>query len=130
MCHVAVVQVVYHLGDAAHVESDAGNAACHGFHDSVRQVLFQRGGHEDVHGIVDVHQLVFVADEVQRVDFEWKQVFQLLRLVAEDDDTQLFPEFGMLVGQQSARFYQVVNAFPFVRNLHRAEQHELFVLRQ
>ena len=69
------------------------------------------GGHEDVHGIVDVHQLVFVADEVQRVDFEWKQVFQLLRLVAEDDDTQLFPEFGMLVSQQSARFYQVVNAF-------------------
>ena len=103
MCHVAVVQMVYHLRDAAHVESDAGNAACHGFHDGVRQVLFQRGGHEDVHGIVDVHQLVFVADEVQRVDFEWKQVFQLLRLVAEDDDTQLFPEFGMLVSQQSAR---------------------------
>ena len=25
---------------------------------------------------------------------------------------------------------QVVDAFPFVRNLHRAEQHELFVLRQ
>ena len=37
---------------------------------------------------------------------------------------------SVLVGQQSARFYQVVNAFPFVRNLHRAEQHELFVLRQ
>lgn len=48
-----------------------------------------------------------------------------MRLVAEDDDTQLFPEFGMLVSQQSARFYQVVDAFPFVRNLHRAEQHEL-----
>ena len=31
----------------------------------------------------------------------------MLRLVAEDDDTQLFPEFGRLVSQQSARFYQV-----------------------
>lgn len=36
----------------------------------------------------------------------------------------------MLVGQQAARFYQVVDTFPLVRNLHRAEQHELLVLRK
>ena len=77
--HVAVVQVVYHLGDAAHVEAHAGRAARHRFHERVGQVLFQRRGDEEVDRIVDVHQPVVVAHEVQRIDREGQQVGQLLR---------------------------------------------------
>ena len=97
--HVSVVQVVYHFGNAAHVEADAGNAACHGFHNHVGQVLFQRRGDEEVYRIVYVYQLVFVAHKVQRIDLERQQVGQLLRLFAENDDTELRFQFGVFFCQ-------------------------------
>ena len=62
--------MVYHLRDAAYVEADAGDAASHGLHDGIGQVLFQRRGDKDIYGVVDIHELVFVSDEIQRIDLE------------------------------------------------------------
>ena len=54
----------------------------------------------------------------------------MLRLLAENDDAELFFQFGMLFRQQFARFYQIVDSFPLIRYLYRAEQSELGILRQ
>lgn len=57
------------------------------------------GGDEEVYRIVYVYQLVFVAHKVQRIDLERQQVGQLLRLFAENDDTELRFQFGVFFRQ-------------------------------
>ena len=81
-----------------HNKQEARNR-CHGFHNHVGQVLFQRRGDEEVYRIVYVYQLVFVAHKVQRIDLERQQVGQLLRLFAENDDTELRFQFGVFFRQ-------------------------------
>ena len=126
--HVAVVQVIYHLGYAAHVEAHAGRAAGHGFHDGVGQVVFQRGGGKEVDGVVDVYQLVVTRHKVQRIDLEGEQAAQLLGVAAEGHHGQTVAQLRVLVGQQAAGLHEVVYALALVGYLDGAEEHEPHVL--
>ena len=128
--HIAVVQVVNHLRDASDVESYAGNAASHGFHDGVGQVLLQRRSDIQVDGIVDVHQFLFVADVVHQIDGEREQGGIFGSLLSEDHHAQCLAEVGIGLGQLLAGLDQVVDALFLVADLHRSEEQQFLVERQ
>ena len=91
--------MVNHLGDTAYVESYTRNAASHGFHDGVGQVLFQRWSDEQVDSIVYVDQLLLTADVVEGVDLERNQRLQLFGILAIYHYAQFFRQSRILVGQ-------------------------------
>ena len=127
---IAVVQVVDHLRNTAHIESYAGNTAGHGFHDGVRQVVLQGRSHVKVDCVVNVHQFLFVAHIIHVVDREGEQGCTLFGTASQHDDSQLAAEFGFFLCQQLTGFDEVGDSFPFVSDLHGAEQQQFLVGRQ
>ena len=67
---IAVVEVVYHLGNAAHIEADAGDAAGHRLDNGIRQVVLHRGYGIEVNGIIDHSHQLLVGDILHGIDGE------------------------------------------------------------
>ena len=88
LSYISVVQMIDHFRYASGVEAYTRHTAGHGFHDHIRQVLFERRYRKKVYGIVYIDQFVFILNIRKRINTERNQVLQLLRLIAENDYAQ------------------------------------------
>ena len=125
--HIAVLQVVYHLGDAAHVESHARGAARHRLHDGVGQVFLQGGGDKHIDGIVELYYLPGVAHVVdgENVGVEYRPDF--FCLTTHHDDAYLSGDVGVLSVDEVDGFDQIVESLAFVGDALATEQQQVLV---
>ena len=70
-CYIAILLMVNHLGDTAHLETHTRRATCHCFHNGVGQVVLQGRGDIEVNRIVKLHHLLRVTDVTDGEDAEW-----------------------------------------------------------
>lgn len=117
---VAVLEVVYHFGQAAYAEAGAGEAAGHGFDDGVGEVVAQGGHGQHVAGLVEAAYGLVVADgpygdELSRAGLAALGGAGFGCSLTDDDDV------GVHVG---GGFHEVLYAFAGVAGLVGYEEYE------
>ena len=101
--------MIYHLGNAAYLETYAGHTTSHRLHDGIGQILGKRGKHKDICRTINIGDATVVAHVSQRDGREGQLALQFLTMAAKDGDTGVVAHLGIFVCQLLAGFHKIIH---------------------
>ena len=122
--------MVYHLGNASHLEAHTGHTAGHGLHQRVGQIVLQRRQHIDIGSIVYLDDALGLTDIAQRIDRQGQLRSHLFGVATENGHHGILLHLRMVVGHQAYRIDKILHALARVGDTLRHEKHHVAVFGQ
>ena len=105
-----------HLGNATHVKAHTGHAACHCLDNGIGQVVLQRGGNKQIHGIIEFGNFGLTAQVVNRINRQRQRLLDVLGITTQHDNAQFAWQCGMMHADVFASLNQIAEALALIGN--------------